>query len=106
AKAAAEREAGDPGRRVDAERGREAERLRFPVEVRQCCAWLDAGGAGGRIDADRLHQREIDEQAAVAHRVAGNVVAAGAHGYEEIMLPRQLDRLNDVARAQTTRYDC
>jgi hypothetical protein len=32
-------------------------------------------------------------------------VAAGAHGDEEIMLPRQLDRLNDIGSAQTTGYD-
>jgi len=60
AEAAAECQSGDAGRRVDAEGGREAERLRFPVEIRKRCARFDARGARDRIDVDRLHQRKID----------------------------------------------
>src|SRR5271165_5572760 len=56
AEAAAEREAGDAGRRVDAERGHEAERLRFAVEICERCAGLDTGGARDRVDAHRPHQ--------------------------------------------------
>jgi hypothetical protein len=33
----------------------------------------------GRIDPDRFHLGQADEQAALAHRAAGNIVLAAAH---------------------------
>ncbi len=56
-----------------------AEGLRFLVEIGEQSAGLDARGAGLRIDLHRFHQRQIDEQPAIADRVARDVVAAAAH---------------------------
>ena len=104
AEAAAEREAGNAGGRVDAERRGEPERLRLLVEVRERGAGLDASRLGRGIDVDRFHQRQIDEETAVAHRVAGDVVAAGAHGNEQLFLARERDRMGDIGGAEAAHH--
>ena len=47
---------------------------------------------GCRIDVDRFHRRQVDQEAAVAHRGAGDVVAAAAHGEQQICRARTLPR--------------
>ena len=58
---------------------------------------------GGRRSADRrstlLHQRQVDHQPVVADRVAGDVVAAAAHGEQEVVVGRESDGVLNVGRA-------
>src|SRR6516165_3064322 len=55
---------------------------------------------------DRPHQREVDEEAAVADRVTGDVVAAAAHSEEKLRVPRELDRIDDIGRALAAGDNC
>jgi len=105
AEAAAQREAGDAGGRIDAERGDEAELLRLLVEVRERGAGLDASRGGRRVDPHRPHQGQVDEEAAVADRIAGDVVAAAAHGNEQLFVAREIDRVDDVGGAQAADHE-
>ena len=52
-----------------------------------------------RIDVNALHRRQIDHQAAVDRRPAGDVVAAAAHRDLEAERARQLDGVDDVGDA-------
>ena len=56
AEATAQREAGDPGGRVDAHGRRQAMHLHGGIEISEGAAGLDAGPAGDRIDPHALHQ--------------------------------------------------
>ena len=76
AEAAPECQASDAGCRVDAERCRQSVFLRFPVEIGQRTAGLDAGGVRGGIDGDLLHERQVDDDATVAQSMARDVVTA------------------------------
>jgi hypothetical protein len=96
AEATAKREAGDAGRRIDPKRRGQPKRLRLFVEVRQRSAGLDPSGAGRRIDPHRFHQGEINEETAVAHRIARDVMAAAAHRNEQLFIARELDRIDDI----------
>jgi hypothetical protein len=58
------------------------------------CTVCDAG-----IEPDRLHQRQVDHQPAVAHRQPGDGVAAAPHGDLEIVIPGEADRRHDVVGA-------
>ena len=51
----AQRESGDAGRRVDSERGRKTEGLRFPIEIAERRAGFDLGGFRNGIDPDGFH---------------------------------------------------
>src|SRR2546423_15147603 len=56
------------------------------IDVAPGTAALNADRALGRIDADALHARQIDDQTAVAGAQAGAVVAAAADGERELVL--------------------
>ena len=73
---AAEGEPGDSGEGDDAERGGEPVLLRAPVEFTEQEARSRADGALGGVDHDGFHRGQVQDQAVVAHRVAGDVVAA------------------------------
>jgi hypothetical protein len=45
-----------------------------------------------------LHRRAIDHEPAFAHRVAGDVVAAAAHGEQQVVRPCETDGVHDVRR--------
>ena len=53
------------------------------------------------VDLDALHGREVDHEAAIAHRGAGDVVAAAADRHEQIVLARETHRPDDVAGLRT-----
>ena len=79
AKATAEGEPGDTGIGDRATGGGQAEGLCFMIEFSPghpafsaCCASLG-------IDPDAAHARQVDHQAPVAYRIAGDVMAATAH---------------------------
>ena len=88
---AAERQPADAGVADDAARGGEPERLGGAVELAPEEPAGRPRGARRRIDPDRLHQREVDHQPAVADGVTGDGVPAAAHRDEQVALPREAD---------------
>src|SRR6516165_9231170 len=73
---ATQSEAGNAGRRDDPAGAGQAKGLRLAVVLAPGEASLGPRNALKRIDPDTLHRREVDHQAAVAHRIAGDVVTA------------------------------
>ena len=100
AEAAPEREARDTGRRVDSERGREAERLRLTVEISQRGTRLDPRRFRDRIDSDGPHARHVEHDSAVANRVPRDVVPASPDRERQVVLLREADAGDDVTRAR------
>ena len=86
AQAAAEREPADAGGRHDAAGGGQAVELRLSVVVAPGRAALGPDASRRRIDLHRAHLRQVDDEAAVAHGIAGDVVAAAADGDLEPVL--------------------
>ena len=52
-----------------------------------------------RIDDDRTHVREVDNQTVVAERPARNVVAAAANGNSDVVSSGEADRLHHISGA-------
>lgn len=99
AEPAAEGEAAEAGVADDAAGGGEAVRLGGAVEL------SEQHPASGRrcarlwVDSHRLHVREIDHEAPVAHGVAGDGMAAAAHRHLEVVFTSKADRGGDVVSA-------
>ena len=100
ADAAAEREAGDAGRRHEASGRREAVRLRLVVDVRPDGAAADHRTARGRVDPNAAHRPEVDHDAVVDGREPGDAVAAAAHGDRQVVAAGEADRRDHVRRAR------
>ncbi len=71
------------------------------VDVAPGAAAADPRGARHRIDADALHRREVDHEAALAGAKAGAVVAAAADGEQQAMVAGEADGGDDIARVGT-----
>jgi len=97
----AEREAGDPGRGVDAERGGKSEGLRLGIEVPEGRSGLDMRHMRPRIDADRAHAGKVDHQPPVAYGVAGDVMPSSFHGGQQAVGAGEVDRQLDVTDSRT-----
>jgi hypothetical protein len=82
ADAAAQGEAGDAGVGVSAPRGGQAEGLSLVVEFPPLDAALGPHGALGGVNPDALHAGQVNHQAAVAHAVTRDVMAAAAHRHQ------------------------
>src|SRR5215472_15267654 len=102
AKVAAQRQPADPGVADDPAGGGEGERLRGSVELAPQNAARGPGGAGRRVNADRLHQGEVDHDPAVADGVTGHRVPAAADGDKEVALAREPDGGRHIVRAGAT----
>ena len=63
----AERQPADAGRRDDPARHRQPVRVRRAIDLAPCRAALHAHRAGGRVDLDAAHPRQVDHQPVVAH---------------------------------------
>ena len=74
-----------PVARDDAGRAPPARAVGLAVEVAERRAALDPHGPRRGIDDDRAHLREVDHQAVVAERAAGDVVAAAAYRDEDVV---------------------
>jgi hypothetical protein len=98
--AAAEREAGDPRARHEPAGRRQPKGLGLVVELRPLQTRLGDCTAGLGIDADALHRREVDHDAAVVGREPGDAVRAAAHGDDELLAARELDGAHDVGDAR------
>jgi hypothetical protein len=57
------------------------------------------------VDVDRLHRRQVDDDAVVADGVARDVVPAAPHGEREPALAREAKRGRDVLGAAAARYE-
>ena len=91
AQPAAEGDPADAGGGDDAVRQRQPEGIGGVVEVAQFRPALDAGGAGRRIDADAIHQAQVEDHPVVAGAQARAVVPAAADGEEQAPLAGEVD---------------
>ena len=66
------------------------------VERSPLHAALRAGGARLGVDADALHRAQVDHDAAVGRREAGDAMTASPHGDLEVLAARELDRAQHV----------
>ena len=98
AEAAAEREAGDAGVADGAAGRRQPECLRFSIELRPPQSGLGPGRLRGRVDANALHLREVDDHAVVARAPPGDVVGAAADRKRQVRIAREVDGGDDVRR--------
>ncbi len=94
--AAAERQPRDARVTDDADRADEPVRLRRDVELTEQRAAVHPRGARRRIHRHAVHRRQVHDETAVAARVPGRAVAAGADGQLEVLLAREPDRRRDV----------
>ena len=103
AAAAAERQPGDAGRRHAAAGHGEPVLLGRGIELAPGDAGLGAHRALDRVDLDLLHRREVDGEAALAERRAGNAVAAALHRHLDPARPGEVDGRDDVGRVDAAR---
>jgi hypothetical protein len=82
-----------------AARDAEGEGLRGEVDVGPQGAALDHRRPCRRIDADGAHAGEVDDDAVVAGRMAGDVVAAAADGDLKPLVAGEANRRGDVGHA-------
>ena len=94
--AAVQRQTGDSRRRDDTGRHGETEELGLTVEVTQRRPALRADRSGLGIDVYPAHQREVEDEAAVVHSIAGGVVAAALDREQQVLLTREVDPVDDV----------
>ena len=97
---AAERQAGHSRVGDDTDRADEPVRLRRVVELGEQRAAAHAGGPPLRIDRGATHPREVDHDAVVAGREAGDAVAAAPNGDDELLLTGETERRDDVVGAR------
>ena len=94
AEAAVQRQPGDAGPRDDADRRREAERLRLVVEVAERARRrprAPSARSGSTRDARSCRERSITRPPSQIG-VAGDVVAAAAHRHGQSLLAREARR--------------
>ena len=91
AEPAAESEAGDAGVRHRAAGGGQPERLRLAVELAPQHPALRLGRARVGIDADALHRRQVDDEAAIVGAVPRRAVPATAHRHQQVVFAGELD---------------
>jgi len=103
---AAERQPADARGGDAADRRREAERLRLPVEFAAKHARLRPHGLLSWIDADAFHARRIDHQAAVAHCVPGDAVTAAFYRNDQVVFTGKAHRGSNVGGAKALRDQC
>jgi hypothetical protein len=53
------------------------------------------------IDVNSFHQRQVDHQAAVAHRLPRDIVPAATDRHFEASIPREIDCVDDICGSET-----
>jgi hypothetical protein len=71
------------------------------VELGPEHAGLGPRGTRDGIDPDPLHEREIEHEAGIAHRVAGHVVSPAPDGEDEFVLAGEVHGGDDVGHPGT-----
>ena len=105
AEAPTQRKSRNPGGGVDSHRGGKPVGQGRCVEIRKRGAALGDGPLRGRIHLYRPHVRKIDDEAIVAQRVAGDVVARAADGKLNPIVAGKVDRLDGILRSGATGDD-
>src|SRR5262249_49373903 len=105
AEATTEGETGDARSRDHAAGGRETVHRGGAVVLLPRHAGLCAHAPRPGVDVDPAHRREVDHEAAVGDREAGDVVPAAAHRDLESGVATEVDRVAHVGRVVTTRDD-
>src|SRR5215212_4415667 len=90
--------------RYDAGRDRQPELLRFSVELSKQYTSLSPHRARYRIDADALHQREVNDEAAVTNREARKAVPSATHSDQKAIVLGELHGRDDVGHAGASCY--
>jgi hypothetical protein len=98
-----EREPGDARLGDDTQRSGQPVRLCLPVDVGQRAPGLRSHRARLGVDVDRLHPGQVDDETAVADRVARHPVASPAHGELETLLAGERHGGDDIRHAGTAR---
>ena len=73
--------------------------MRFPIHVTKRRAALNARRAPCRIDENRPHPGQVDNNAVIAQGSPGNVVAATSDRHEKVVGAREHDRVHDIRRS-------
>jgi hypothetical protein len=73
------------------------------IHVPPSAAPSDLDGAGGGINSGIVDEREINDQAAVAHSQTPRIVPSAANSEEHVVVPPEVDRSHDVGRVCTPR---
>jgi hypothetical protein len=89
--------------RYDAGRDRQPERLCLPVELSEENSSLGPYRVRFRIDADALHQRKVNDEAAVTNREAREAVPPATHGDQKAIVLCELYGRDDVGHAGAPR---
>ena len=105
AEAPAQRQARDPRGGVDPHRSGEPVGQGRCVEIPERSATLGEGPLRSHIHLHRPHVREIDDEAVVAQRVTGDVVARAADGKLDLIVAGEVDRLDGILRSGATGND-
>ena len=103
---AAKGQAGDAGFRHDAEWHGETEGLGLVVDIADGGATACAHPPCGDVDAHRVHGPEIDDDAAVAHGIASDIVSAATHRDQQIVGASEVDGIDDIGDAAAPGNDC
>src|SRR5712692_5299860 len=106
APAAAQGKPGDAGRGDLASGGGHAEGLGLAVKLTPGQARLCAGRAAFGIDAHALHASKVYRQSALADGIAGDIVAAAAHSYQEIVRAGEIDAVDHISNSGAAGNEC
>jgi hypothetical protein len=71
------------------------------VDVCERRARLHGGETPARIDDHVRHPRHVNHNAAIAHRVSGDVVSAAPYGQIQIVLSGVCNDVRDISRSRT-----
>jgi hypothetical protein len=103
---AANGQATDAGVRHRARRRHQPLRHRLAVEIAEQAAAGNPRDTPAGVDAHTAQQREVEQQAAFAGRLARRAVAAALHGQQQVRCAREIDRLADVGGAARLHDEC
>src|SRR5579859_847527 len=76
-------------------------RMRGPVEIGPCAAWLRPGCSGSWISINLLHAREIDDNAVITGRVTSHVVGTAANRDQQILVASEVHARQNILRGLT-----
>ena len=103
AHSAAKREPADARSADDPDRHGQAVLVRGVEDILEQRTAADTGQARGRVDGDFAHLREIDHEPFVHRAQAAAVVAAGADGNRQVVLPAVADSSGHVRLVDAVR---
>jgi hypothetical protein len=94
----AEGQRGNAGRRDGADRRCEAEGLCLAIQLAPKHPRLGTDRPRDGIDADALHARQVEHQAAVTDSLAGDIMPTASYRDEAVVRACELHRSDDIGR--------